>query len=52
MGGLITFVTQHEGNRQETELAPRPTFDGRIDALESMDEHESQEDHVLRDLGR
>ena len=49
--GGDTFVTQHEGDGQESKLAAGSTLNGRVDGLESIDEHQGQEDDVLGHLG-
>lgn len=46
------LVPQHQSDCQKSEFASPFTADGWVESLESVDEHEGQQDHVLANLGR
>lgn len=45
-----TFISQHQCNSQKPELASNLSLHSRIEFLQPVDEHQSQEDNILRDL--
>lgn len=47
---LLTLIAQHQSHRKEAEFTAQFALDSRIQSLQPMDEHQRQEDHILRDL--
>ena len=46
------FVSQHQSNRQQSKFTSTLPFDARVKLLQSVDEHEGQQDDVLAHLRR
>lgn len=50
-GGNLTFVAEHEGHREQSVLAALSPLDLRRRQLESVDEEQREQNHVLCNLG-
>lgn len=51
LAGELTFVPEHERYREQPKLTPDFALDPGVQRFQTVDEHQCEQDDILRDLG-